>query len=91
MPKLWDTYAPAKRDKTIYVFTAIGLAPVIAAELLVSHYGRPFARLAFALTLLGLLLIIVGPIVKWRRWSRDPGFQEFLKSKKESIRKNFPA
>ena len=77
---LWETYPPAKRDKTLYIFIGFAFMLLIAAQLLISHYGKPIAPVALGLTLLALLMLILGPVMNWRRWSRDPGFQEYLKA-----------
>ena len=83
---LFKQYPPAAHDKTIYVFVVAAMLLLVVARALPSHFGRDLLPLAMALAVLALLLILAAPIVKWRRWSRDPGFQAFLAEKKSRIR-----
>lgn len=83
---MFQAYPPAKRDRTIWKFIAVAISIEIVAYLLVAAFHRAGARFAVPLVLIALCILVAGPIVKWWRWSRDPGFQEFLAAKKARMR-----
>jgi len=85
---MFQTYPPANRDKTIGKFIAASILIWILALLIAAVFHKHAARISMMLIFIALGLLIAGPIVKWWRWSRDPGFREFLAAKKAQMRKD---
>lgn len=84
-----ETYPPAKNDRTILKFTAAGAALSVLTFVLmlfVPLHRRSWpAFLELALMLVALGLIIAGPVVKYRRFKDDPGFQAFRAGKRARV------
>jgi len=83
---LFETYPPAKRDRTIYKYVGSAIFLDIVAQVLGSVFHRAAIVPIICLVFIATGLLIAGPIIKWRRWSKDPDFQAFLAQKRRRSR-----
>lgn len=85
---MWETYPPAKADRIIWKFLGVTVVlMLLAVGLTIIYPYRAMFPIVCGLLVIAGALPIVGFIVKYRRWSADPGFQAFLAKKRERLRR----